>query len=104
MKGKKLMKEELSRLALIAGEEKVEKIQNAKIAIFGLGGVGGAALEALVRSGVNNFVLVDNDTVAKSNINRQVIAFTDNIGQKKTQAAKASRIFSSANAQNQKTA
>jgi len=82
------MKEELSRLALIAGEEKVEKIQNAKIAIFGLGGVGGAALEALVRSGVNNFVLVDNDTVAKSNINRQVIAFTDNIGQKKTQAAK----------------
>ena len=82
------MKEELSRLALIAGEDKVNKLQNAKVAVFGLGGVGGAVIEALARSGIGSFVLVDNDTVAKSNINRQIIALSDNIGQKKTQAAK----------------
>ena len=94
------MKEELSRLALIAGEDKVNKLQNAKVAVFGLGGVGGAVIEALARSGIGSFVLVDNDEVAKSNINRQIIALSDKeLSQKlKADREKASKLVLEKNA------
>ena len=82
------MKEELSRLARIAGEEAILNLTESKVAVFGLGGVGSAALEALARSGVGSFLLVDNDRVARSNLNRQIIALQTNLGQLKTQAAK----------------
>ena len=82
------MKEELSRLTRIAGEQAVSNLEKSKVAVFGLGGVGGAALEALVRSGVGSFLLVDNDRIARSNLNRQIIALQQNVGALKTQAAK----------------
>lgn len=82
------MKEELSRLSIIAGQEAIENLEKAKVAVFGLGGVGSAAVEALSRSGIGNFILVDSDIVATSNLNRQIIALKNNIGEKKTQASK----------------
>lgn len=82
------MKEELVRTASLIGEENVEKLTRARVLVFGVGGVGGFTVEALARSGVGYFRLVDFDTVAKSNINRQIIATQKTIGQKKTQAMK----------------
>ena len=77
------MREELCRTALLIGEEGIEKLKNARVAIFGVGGVGGYVVEALARSGVGNFVLVDNDTVSVSNINRQIIALQSTVGKYK---------------------
>ena len=68
------MKEELMRTELLFGSEGMEKLKNAKVALFGVGGVGGYVAEALARSGVGNMVLTDNDCVSVSNINRQIIA------------------------------
>lgn len=82
------MKEELSRLVRIAGEEAVAKLERSKVAVFGLGGVGSAAIEALARSGIGRFLLVDNDRVARSNLNRQIIALQTNLGHLKTQVTK----------------
>ena len=62
------------RTALLVGDEGVDKLKCARVAVFGLGGVGSAAAEALVRAGVGSLVLVDNDVVSESNINRQLIA------------------------------
>lgn len=77
------MLEQFSRSQLLLGEEKINRLAEAKVAIFGVGGVGGYVAEALARTGVGNFVLVDNDTVCLSNINRQIIATTKTVGQYK---------------------
>ena len=71
---------------MLLGEDAVSKLQKSKVAIIGLGGVGGYAAEALVRSGIGDFVICDFDTVAESNINRQIIATSKTIGMKKTEA------------------
>lgn len=79
------MNETFQRTALLIGEEAMEILSGAKVAIFGIGGVGGYAAEALARSGVGAFVLVDRDSVSRSNINRQIIATTETIGRPKTE-------------------
>ena len=61
------------RVKGLIGESALNKLQNSHIAVFGVGGVGGSALEALARSGVGTITIVDNDTVSESNINRQII-------------------------------
>lgn len=76
--------EEFCRTALLLGNEAVERLGRSTVAVFGLGGVGGQAAEALCRSGVGRLVLVDNDAVSRSNINRQIIATQDTIGRQKT--------------------
>lgn len=78
----------LSRTETLIGKAALQKLNNAKIALFGLGGVGSYVLEALVRSGIKNFVLVDNDHISPSNINRQLLALHSTVGQFKTEAAK----------------
>lgn len=82
------MKEIFSRTEALLGKDVMEKLSRSRIAIFGLGGVGGAALEALVRSGVGHIDIFDFDTVSPSNINRQIIATSKNLGVKKTEAAR----------------
>ena len=74
---------QFSRTELVLGKENVDKLKKARIAIFGLGGVGGHVCEALARSGVSNFVLIDNDTVSLTNINRQIIATLNTVGKNK---------------------
>ena len=74
---------QFSRTELVLGKENIEKLKKARIAIFGLGGVGGYVVEALARSGVSNFDLIDNDTVSITNINRQIIATLDTVGKYK---------------------
>ena len=69
---------------MLLGDEKMKRLKSAKVAVFGLGGVGGHTVLSLARSGVGELTLVDSDTVSKSNINRQAIAFVDTVGQKKT--------------------
>ena len=76
-----------SRTALLLGEEGVQKLNKARVAVFGVGGVGGYAVEALARSGVGAFTLVDPDRVSESNINRQIIALSSTVGRYKTQVA-----------------
>lgn len=82
------MLNQFSRTELLIGKNSVEKLQNSKVAIFGLGGVGSYVLEGLVRAGVNNFVLVDKDKVDLTNINRQIIATHKTIGKAKVEVAK----------------
>lgn len=80
------MNEIFSRTARVIGEEKVKKINNSSVIVFGLGGVGGAACEALVRAGVGTIGIVDKDVVDITNINRQIIATKETVGLKKTDA------------------
>ncbi|MDO4962043.1 MAG: tRNA threonylcarbamoyladenosine dehydratase [Eubacteriales bacterium] len=68
------MLNQFSRTQLLLGRENMEKLYNARVAVFGIGGVGGFAVEALARSGVGSLVLIDNDKVCLSNLNRQIIA------------------------------
>lgn len=75
--------ERFARTALIIGERGLEILANAKVAVFGLGGVGGAACEALARSGIGTLVLVDHDVVDITNLNRQIVALESTIGQAK---------------------
>ena len=82
------MLEQFSRTELLIGKDALEKLNNSKIAIFGIGGVGSYVVEGLVRAGVGNFILVDNDDVSESNLNRQIIATTNTIGKAKVEAAK----------------
>lgn len=77
------MENQFERSAFIIGEEGVEKLKNSHVAVFGVGGVGGYVVEALVRSGVGEITIVDNDTVCVSNINRQIIATHETVGQYK---------------------
>ena len=73
---------------MLIGKNAVQKLNNAKVAIFGLGGVGGYAAEALARAGIGKFKIIDCDIITETNINRQIIALTDTIGQKKTDTVK----------------
>ena len=82
------MQEQFTRTALLLGEEGIHKLNRSCVAIFGIGGVGGYTVEALARSGVGHFLLVDNDKVALSNLNRQIIATLDTVGRYKTQVMK----------------
>lgn len=82
------MTEELSRTQLLIGEEGIKKLSESKIAVFGVGGVGGYVVEALARCGVGTLILTDNDTVSVSNINRQIIALHSTVGRLKTEVMK----------------
>jgi len=86
------MNECFSREAMLIGEEALEKLNNSRVALFGLGGVGSYAAEALARAGIGKLILVDNDTVSKTNINRQLCALHSTIGQYKTDVV-ASRLL-----------
>ncbi len=81
------MKEQFSRTAFLLGEDAVEKLQSKKVAVFGVGGVGGFAVEALARAGIGALELIDSDTVSESNINRQIIALHSTVGKYKTDVA-----------------
>ena len=76
-----------SREIALIGEESFKKLHSSRVILFGIGGVGGYILEALVRAGVGYITVVDNDVVSESNINRQILATSENIGEKKTAAA-----------------
>ena len=76
------------RTRLLLGEEAMEKLKNAKVAVFGLGGVGGYVVEALARCGIGALELVDHDTISITNINRQILATRSTVGKSKAQAAK----------------
>lgn len=82
------MIDQFSRSRLLIGEDGIQKLENAKVAVFGVGGVGGYVCEALVRSGVGSFDLIDNDVVSLTNINRQIIALHSTIGRYKTEVMK----------------
>lgn len=77
------MSETFLRTELLFGKEAMEKLHSARVAVFGVGGVGGHAVDALARGGIGHLDLIDNDTVAESNINRQLIALQSNVGQYK---------------------
>ena len=81
------MKEQYTRTALLFGEEAIDKLKAARVAVFGIGGVGGAAVEALARAGIGNLDLIDCDKVSESNINRQIVALHSTVGMDKTHAA-----------------
>lgn len=83
------MTDRFSRTELIFGKDAMKRLSEARVAVFGIGGVGGYAVEALARSGIGELDLIDNDTVSVSNINRQIIAFESTVGMYKTDAAKA---------------
>ena len=82
------MQEQFSRTALLLGDDGVQRLTKARVAVFGIGGVGGYAVEALARSGIGALDLVDHDTVSLSNINRQIIATHDTLGKLKVEVAK----------------
>ncbi len=81
------MANQFERTALILGEAALERLSRARVAVFGLGGVGGYVVEGLVRAGVGNLVIVDNDVITKSNLNRQILALHSTLGQAKTEVA-----------------
>ncbi|MDO4513965.1 MAG: tRNA threonylcarbamoyladenosine dehydratase [Lachnospiraceae bacterium] len=72
-----------SRTALLIGEDQIENLKTRRIAVFGVGGVGGYVVEALARTGIGHLVLIDNDTVSLTNLNRQIIALHSTIGKYK---------------------
>ena len=78
-----------TRTRLLLGDEAVDRLKSRRVAVFGVGGVGGYAVEALARAGIGALDLVDNDQVALSNLNRQVLALRSTLGMDKTDAAKA---------------
>ena len=82
------MLNQFSRTELIFGREGMEKLKNARVAVFGIGGVGGYAVEALVRSGIGEIDLIDDDKVCLTNINRQIYATRKTIGRYKVDVAK----------------
>ncbi len=82
------MNEQFSRTSIIIGADNMNKLYNSKVAIFGVGGVGGYVCEALARCGIGEFDLIDMDTVSISNINRQIIATFDTVGKNKVDVMK----------------
>ena len=82
------MNEQFLRTAMLLGVEAVKRLQSARVAVFGLGGVGGYTVEALARAGIGQLDLIDNDTVSLSNVNRQLLATHSTVGMDKTEAAK----------------
>lgn len=83
------MTNQFARTELLVGAEGIERLKNARVAVFGIGGVGSYVVEALARSGIGTLDLIDNDTVCLTNINRQIIAVHSTIGQYKVDVAKA---------------
>ena len=81
--------ERFSRTELLIGSDGLQKLKNARVAVFGVGGVGGYVVEALARSGIGGLTLIDPDKVSISNLNRQIVALMSTVGQYKTHAAKA---------------
>ena len=79
------MLNQFSRTELLIGKEALERLSKAHVAVFGIGGVGGYVVEALVRSGIGNFDLIDDDKVCLTNLNRQIIATRDTIGRHKVE-------------------
>lgn len=82
------MLNQFSREELLIGKENLERLQNSKVAIFGIGGVGSYVVEGLARAGIGKFILVDKDNIDISNINRQLIATTKTVGKPKVEVAK----------------
>lgn len=82
------MTDRFSRTEMLLGSDAMEKLRNARVAVFGLGGVGGYIVEALARSGVGALDIIDNDTVSITNLNRQIVAVEGTVGMPKTEAAK----------------
>ena len=82
------MLHEYSRMELLIGEEGLKRLKNARVAVFGIGGVGSYVTEALARCGIGTLILVDNDQVSLTNLNRQLIALHSTIGQAKTEVMK----------------
>lgn len=82
------MENQYTRTELLIGTEGIEKLKKAKVVIFGIGGVGSFVVEGLARAGIGNFILIDNDEISKSNLNRQLIATTKTIGRAKVEIAK----------------
>lgn len=82
------MQNQFSRTELLIGKQGIEKLKKSKIAIFGLGGVGSYVVEGLARAGIENFILVDNDIVELTNLNRQIIATHKTLGKPKVEIAK----------------
>lgn len=83
------MSHQFARTALLLGEDALERLKHVRVAVFGVGGVGGYVCEALVRSGVGAIDLIDNDKVCLSNLNRQIIATHETLGEYKVDAMKA---------------
>ena len=83
------MNEQFFRTQMLLGQEALERLQRASVAVFGLGGVGGYTVEVLARSGVGRLDLIDNDTVSLSNLNRQILATHSTVGMLKVEAARA---------------
>ncbi len=83
------MENQFSRTELLLGTEAVNRLRRARVAVFGLGGVGGYALEALARSGIGTLDLIDNDCIGISNLNRQLLATHGTLGMRKVDAARA---------------
>ena len=79
------MLNEFSRTQLLLGEDGMQRLHRAKVAIFGIGGVGGFTAEALARSGIGSFALFDDDRICLTNINRQIIATRKTVGKKKVE-------------------
>ena len=82
------MDEKFQRTEMLIGKDGIKKLKKAKVAVFGVGGVGSFVCEGLARSGVGSFVLIDHDKVSESNINRQLIATTKTIGKYKVDVMK----------------
>jgi len=83
-----MIHEQFFRTQMLLGTQALERLQRARVAVFGIGGVGGYTVEALARSGIGQLDLVDNDTVSVSNINRQILATHSTVGLPKVEAAK----------------
>ncbi|MBP3502058.1 MAG: tRNA threonylcarbamoyladenosine dehydratase [Clostridia bacterium] len=82
------MLNQFSRTELLIGKEAIEKLQKSKVAVFGIGGVGSFVVEGLVRAGIGSFILVDDDDVCLTNLNRQIIATRKTVGKSKVEVAK----------------
>ena len=82
-----MMEDALSRTELLLGKENMKKLRRARVAVFGLGGVGGYVVEALARSGIGALDLVDNDVISLTNLNRQILATRGTVGRDKTAVA-----------------
>jgi len=84
-----MIHEQFIRTRMLLGTQALERLQNSRVAVFGIGGVGGYTVEALARSGVGQLDLIDSDTVSVSNINRQILATHSTVGMPKVEAARA---------------
>ena len=82
------MNEQILRTAMLLGADAIGKLRSARVAVFGIGGVGGYTVEALARAGIGHIDVIDNDTVSRSNINRQILATHSTVGMAKVEAAK----------------